>query len=96
MRTIKYELEAIAFKHKGFHALKKPLQTVTLEQVNKLITKTKDKSVDAYNFVFPKAKVIGSMPLKAKVNVTAVSFSKGAKQSIEKAGGTATTFAPIV
>lgn len=87
MRTIKYELEDLRMKHKGFNSLYQPKQTVTLEQIAKLVVKTKG---EALNFNFPKAKVIGALRLNAKVNVTAAAFSEGAKKAIETAGGTAT------
>lgn len=94
MRTIKYELETLRMKHKGFNSQYAPTQTVTLEQLNKVITKAKASGEAAVlNFNFPNAKVIGSLQLTAKANVTAFAFSKGAKASIEKAGGTATATA---
>lgn len=89
MRTVKYELEAIRFNHKGFYPQSKMVPVVTLEQINKLLESGKVEKQNAH-FAFPGVKVIGSMPLVAKANVTAMAFSKGAKLAIEKAGGTAT------
>ncbi len=86
MRTVKYELDALRRKHTGFVSQQKRIKTVTLEQINVLIENNKSKEA---NFSFPNAKVIGSTPLIAKVNVVAFAFTKGAKAAIEKAGGKA-------
>ena len=89
LRTAKYELETLRRNHLGFKSIYKPSQTVTLEQVNRVLEKGKvEKKDGVVHFSFPKAKVIGSTPLVAKVHVTAMQFSKGAKLAIEKAGGT--------
>ncbi len=89
MHTIKYELEALRFKHKGFAAQFKAMPTITLAHINKLLESGKIDKANV-NFAFPGVKVIGSFALVAKANISASAFSKGAKQSIEKAGGTAT------
>ncbi len=93
LRTAKYELHDLYMKHKGFHSRRRTMQTVTLEQLNKLIEKSGSKELD---FNFPNTKVIGSLQLKAKANVTAAAFSKGAKEAITSAGGKATITAEAV
>ncbi len=92
LRTAKYELEELRRKHHGFHSLHARTRVVTLEHVNRLIENGKaQKAGDVYTLSFPNCKVIGSTPLVAKAAVTAASFSKGAAQSITRAGGTATS-----
>ncbi|MDP3742675.1 MAG: uL15m family ribosomal protein [Candidatus Micrarchaeota archaeon] len=95
MHTIKYELEALRFKHKGFAAQFKDMPAITLAHINKLLESGK---VDKNNchFAFPGMKVIGSFALVAKANISASAFSKGAKASIEKAGGTANLIEALV
>ncbi|MFH1247030.1 MAG: uL15m family ribosomal protein [Candidatus Micrarchaeota archaeon] len=88
MHTIKYEFEALKMKHKGFSSQSKVMPTITIEQINKLLESGKVEKNNA-NFAFPGIKVIGSIPLISKANVTASAFSKGAKTSIETAGGKA-------
>ncbi len=88
-RTAKFELEELRRQHTGFNSIYKKAHTVTLGQINTLLENEKvEKKGDFFELAFPKVKVIGSMPLIAKVKITAKSFSKGAKESIAKAGGT--------
>ncbi|MBI4406731.1 uL15 family ribosomal protein [Candidatus Micrarchaeota archaeon] len=98
-RTAKYELEEIRRQHTGFNTIYKKTPVITLEQIARLTRSGKaEKHGDAFTVSFPRAKVIGSTPLGEKVNVSAKSFSKGARQAIEKTGGTATsivTVAPV-
>ncbi len=89
--TAKYELEEIRRQHTGFNSIYKKFPIVTIEHINKLIQRNAlENKGDAFEASFQGAKVIGSQALSAKVNIKAAAFSKGAKQSIEKTGGSAT------
>ena len=64
------------------------LETVTLETLkeHKIISKS-----------VKKVKIFGTFDLESKVNVEGIKVTKGAKESIEKAGGTVTEIiAPVV
>jgi large subunit ribosomal protein L15 len=64
------------------------LETVTLETLkeHKIISKS-----------VKKVKIFGTFDLESKVNVEGIKVTKGAKESIEKAGGTvAEIIAPVV
>ncbi len=91
LRTAKYELAILAKNHKGFNANSLKQKVVTIEQLNRLIRKSGSKEL---NFMFPNAKIIGSTPLDGKATITAALFTKGARESITKAGGTMVTPTP--
>lgn len=78
--TIKFELEAMRKKRKGFYRRKPIVKIVKLSEL---------AASDKTEFDLEKSKVIGSFDLKKPITVKAFGFSKGAKNSIESAGGKA-------
>lgn len=71
---------------KGFYSHRKKERGINLKEVEKLCEKNKnDIDVTKYGY----DKVLGSGDLKRAIEVKAHSFSKKAKERIEKAGGKA-------
>ena len=80
---------------RGFTNLfKKEFQVVNLDAIDALGLDTINPQVLAKHGLVRSAlkpvKILGDGELKSKLNVTATTFSKSAKEKIEKAGGTAT------
>lgn len=92
--TIKYELEAIRKRQKGFtnQAARKSSE-ISLEQIAKQIGKNAFQKTNDGTFIVSlkdkNIKVIGNGSFTYKAQVTASAFTKSAKEKIEKAGGTA-------
>lgn len=80
--VLKYEPERIRIK--GFFSLKKKEKAINVKDLEKL---EKNNEVDVTKLGY--GKVIGSGILKKPLKVIAYSFSRGAKEKIEKAGGQA-------
>jgi large subunit ribosomal protein L15 len=78
--TIKFELEAMRKKRKGFFKRKSFTKTVKLFEI---------ASGKNSEFEFDRTKIIGGVALNRPVTVKASAFSENARQSIEKAGGKA-------
>lgn len=98
MHTIKYEFHELMMKHKGFHNVtSRKIKTITLEEINKLVERGKmDKNQKSEKnerllteLSLPNQKVLATGFLLHPVKITASAFSAGAKQKIEKAGGSA-------
>jgi len=77
--TIKFELDAIKKKNKGFYKRKHVLPVLKLSEV----------SVSEGEFNATGFKVIGRFELKKPIVVKASGFSENARKSIESAGGKA-------
>ena len=80
---------------RGFTSLfKKEFQVVNLDAIDALGLDTINPQVLAKHGLVRSAlkpvKILGDGELKSKLNVTATTFSRSAKEKIEKAGGTAT------
>jgi large subunit ribosomal protein L15 len=78
-------------RKRGFHSTEAKPASITLQQVASLISTGKfPKEGNVYQVKLDLFKVVSSPEFTIPANITAVAFSKNAKQLVEKAGGKAT------
>lgn len=84
MHIVKYEPERLAKNRRGFYSWKDQPKTINLRDIEKLSDKAE---IDVTEFGF--AKVLGGGDISKPLKIKAQSFSKKAKEKIEKKGGEA-------
>ncbi|MGB9577208.1 MAG: uL15 family ribosomal protein [Candidatus Norongarragalinales archaeon] len=94
--TIKYELNKISERHKGFtNPTKKKVREITLGEIAKQIMAGKFQKMPDGTFVVDlskeNAKILGNGEFSFKAQVRAKAFTAPAKEKIAAAGGSAST-----
>ncbi|HLD75963.1 MAG TPA: uL15 family ribosomal protein, partial [Candidatus Norongarragalinales archaeon] len=81
---------------RGIHGFsnpsRRPLKTVTLGRLIHTLSSFPKDASGVYQIVLPKTSVVSGGVFDVKAHVKAVRFSASAKESIEKAGGSANPF----